>query len=364
MATWSDFTLTGSTSGSGAGALTLSGVQENDLIVTAVACRGYNGEVPSIQLGGISASTIFDKNSAPYNGYYWGSRWNYRYPYYNYNWYYQYRYWYWWYGTPIVLAKVQVFRADEAGSVTIDFSEPSGVGTIFSTTLKVWHPNIAVGGSEAISELGFVESAKAATVSGYQASIDVGQDDLLLAMGVDNSANYASANISVSGPSTQELLDFFPTYANRSVRIKLWRVKTDATAALTYANCYIGRMAEKLTPNVHVVQTAYPTVTEDYAYIEFQPNLTAAGRIVRPRWFEALRTSQAYATNFGLRKRWMNQAAGVTENENGEPVTRARITEMWKIDKTLQGSVPVNEAYMYADEATAEDRVTALDLGW
>ena len=363
-ATWSDFTLTGSTSGSGAGSLTVDGVQANDLIIAAVACRGYNGEVPSVGISGVSASKIIDKNSAPYHGYYWYNRWYYYYYWYYYNWYWYYRYWYWWYDYPAVLAKVVVFRADEAGTATVNFSEPSGVATVFSTLLKVWHPNIAVGANEGVKEVSFVESAASPTVRGYRASMSVSEDDLLLAMGVDNSPNYALADIAISGPSTQTLLDFFPQYAGKSVRAKLWRVKSNADAALSYSNCYIGRMVQRLTPNVTVVQTSYPTITDPYAYIEFQPNLTAAGRISRPRWFEALRTNQAWATNFGLRKRWMKQPIGPTENQKGSPVLRTRITEMWKIDADLVSQVPAGEAYVYEDEATAEDRVTALDRGW
>ena len=37
---------------------------------------------------------------------------------------------------------------------------------------------------------------------------------------------------------------------------------------------------------------------------------------------------------------------------------------MWKVPEEAVSSIPTGEAYIYDDEQTAEDRVTALDMGW
>jgi len=185
-------------------------------------------------------------------------------------------------------------------------------------------------------------------------------DDLIIAMGVDASSNAALADVSLSGPGSQALLDFFPVYAARSVRIKVWRATSTAEARIAYSNCQVGRMAASLRPNVKVVQTTYPTVTEPYAYVETQVELTSQGRVVRPKWLDNIRIAQAYATNLGLRKRWVQESMG--SHESG--ITRARIIEMWKIDKDLLSLVPAEEAFVYQTEQLAEDRVTALDQGW
>jgi len=366
-ATWSDFTLVGSVSGSGPGTLTLDGIQENDIIIAAAAVYTpypYSPALPTIDASGIDTLKIFEKNSAPYHGYWDYYRWYYYWRYYYWYWWYYYNYWYWWYRYPLVTAKVKVLRANEAGTISVDFGEPSGYGAVFSTILRAWKPNISVGANEAIKNLGFTESSQGVTARGSIATIPVNADDLLLAMGVDVTPWYDQANISISGPSVQELLDFFPQYAGRSVRIKLWRIKTTTTAQLTYSYCHVGRFAQKFIPNVEVVQTSYPVVSEDLAFVEIQAELTAAGRIVRPKWFEDLRTEYAWSKDFGLRKRWMREAASETSGSHGDTVSRTRVIEMWKVPEEAVSSIPTGEAYIYDDEQTAEDRVTALDMGW
>ena len=359
-ATWSNFTLVQSTTGSAAGALAVSSLQANDIVISAVACYGYSGELPSMAESGIAATSLFEKNNIPYDGYYQNSRWYYNYyRYYNYYYYYWNR-WNWWYYSPTVVAKVAVWRADDAGQVSISFSEPSGYGHIFSTALSVWRPVISVGVGEAVSDVGFAQNAKAPANVGNVASLPIQADDLLIAMGADISGDAATADISLAGPASQALFDFFPVYASRSVRIKIWRATSAAEANLTYSHCQTARMATSLRPNVKVVQTAYPTVTDPYAYVEIQPELTSRGRVVRPEWFNAIRTAQSWAINFGLRKRWVQEAMGSQDSE----ILSARIIEMWKVDKTLVASIPVSEAYVYATEQLAEDRVTALDQGW
>lgn len=364
MATWDDFTLVANVTGASAGSLTLAGVQKNDLIVTAAATSGIAGEVASIATKGVPTTKIIEKNSVPYRAYWHGKRWVYWWPYYYYYWYWYWAWWPWWYSGLHVNVKLCLYRADDQGDLTVEFTEPSGAGTIFSTVARAWRPSIAVGAGEEVSSVSFAESSQAPVTQGVVASLPVATDDLLLAIGVDHSPDYQTANVLLSGPANQELLDFFPVYANRSVRVKLWRIKSDTTAQLTYQNCYIGRMVQKLHPNVEVVQTAYPTPPEDVAYIEFQPELTTAGRVARPHWFEALRQDLAWSESFGLRKRWMREISSVTESEEGEPISRVRIIEMWKIPKGKLVSVPAGEAYVYDDEQTAEDRVTALDQGW
>jgi hypothetical protein len=362
-ASWGDFSQVDAATGSGAGTLSITSVQENDLIIAASTTRGNYGEISSLSPSGIPVTKILGKNSSPYQAQYWNGSWRYYYRYYYYNYYWYWNYYYWWYYYPIVVSRVEVYKADDDGTISMAFSEPSGIGTVFSTALKVMRPSLTPGASEEVTDVGFSESAQSPVSVGNKASLNVVQNDLLLAMGMDVSPNAASADITLSGPSSQELFDHFPQYANRSNRIKLWRIKSDATASLTYANCQAGRMVEKLTPNVNVVQSTYPTVTEDYGYFEFQPELSSSGRVLRPQWFNAIHTAQAWNGSFGLRKRWVEQLT--TEGSTASSAAqRARIIEMWKIPKALLSGIPVSEAYIYADEATAEDRVTALDLGW
>lgn len=251
-----------------------------------------------------------------------------------------------------------IYRADSAGDVDVSFSDPSGQGTLFSTYVQVWRPQISVGANEAVKSIGFAESAQGAQSAGTTASVPVQQDDLLLAIGLDTHAS-TPGEMTLSGPSSQLLVDFNPAYANRTSRMKLWRIKSTTNASVNYVRCNAGRSLIKLVPNVEVVQTEVPVADEPVIYVEIQPELTSSGRVLRPRWFDALRTSYAWSYSTGLRKRWMKEAAS-----SDDAGARARIVELWKFPEAARTSVPTNEAFTYTNFTTAEARVIHHDLGW
>lgn len=365
MVTWGDFTLVGSTTGTGAGTLSITGVQQNDLIIACAAVRTmsflHSPSQPYMQPSGIDTTELFSKNSIPEEAqwvYYPYAYWRYwYYPYYGYYWWYWQRRW--WLRYPVVVSRISVWRADSAGTVSVEFSDPSGWGTIYATALRVWKPNISVGQNMAIRSIGFAESAQGASGIGVVASMPVVQDELLLAMGVDTTY-FGGGNFVVSGPSVQELIDFNPVYAYRTARIKLWRVKTTTTATVTYSFCNAGRMLMKFVPNVDVYQVSRPVAQEPEIYVEIQADLTSSGRIIRPRWFEALRSEYAWSPSMGLRKRWTREATTSGEGKDA----RARVIEMWKFPASANASIPEGQAYTFVSVLDAEARVRAHDLGW
>ena len=365
-ANWSDFTLVGSTTGNSAGTLSISNVQKNDLIIACSAVytpyRRYSPAFSTHTPGGIETTEILNKNAVPQDGYwYWHPHYAWYYWYY---WYYGYYWWWWyyryWYYYPVIVSRISVYRADADGTVSITFSEPSGYGTIFSTLLRVWRPNITVGQYEEVQSIGFAESAQAPTSVGNVASIPVQQDELLLAMGVDAYYyDYRVGNFSVSGVNVQELVDFAPVYSNRVSRIKLWRIKQTGNATVTYSYCDAARMLMKIVPTVKLVQTTHPVPGENLIWVEIWADLLPSGRVERPRWFNSLRTEYAWNHSFGLRKRWIKEAAATTQGEK-----RARYVELWKVPQSAISSIPTGQAYIFTSEQEAEARVLYHDLGW
>ncbi len=364
-ATWGDFTLVGSQTGVGPGTLTIESVEQHDLIIACSAVATpyskYSPAFPEHTATGVSVHAMFSKATAPlYARWFFAPpRWYYYYwPYWPYYWpYWYYRWWY--YRYPVVVSQITCWRADSDGDVSVTFSEPSGWGVVFQTALKVWRPNISVGNNEAVRTYGFAESAQGATAAGRTATMPVYTDELLLAMGVDTYYWNPTGNITVSGVTLQELVDFNPSYTNRTARIKLWRVKSTGTAVATYTNCNVGRALMKFVPNVDVYQLVQPVPGEDPIFVEIQAELTPSGRIIRPRWFEALRTEYAWDHGMGLRKRWVREALGDTGGQ-----AKARVIEMWKFPPAANSSIPAGEAYTWVDPQLAEARVIALDQGW
>lgn len=366
-ATWSDFTLVGSQTGTGPGTLTVNGVQKNDLIIAASAVSSYYrhwywygsdyiAAYPSHTATGVDLTEVVSRSTTPYEPYryyYW--YWRYWYWYW---WCWCWRYYYWWWWDPFVVSRITIWVANSSGNVRVSFGEHRGDGAVIQTALRVWHPNITVGEYEAVRSIGFAQSAQAPTGSGNTASLPVVADELLLVMGMD-CGWWPPGTITLTGPNVQELLDFEPGFYYRTARIKLYRVKTTATATATWSRCNIGKMMMKFVPNVEVYQLARPVPTEDNIYVEIQGTLTPSGRIIRPRWFDSLRSNYAWSYSSGLRKRWVREAVGGTDDSSG-----VRVIEMWKFPAAANNSIPEGEAYTWVDQQVAEARVIYNDLGW
>ncbi len=129
----------------------------------------------------------------------------------------------------------------------------------------------------------------------------------------------------------------------------------------------------KILPTVEIAQQVVPTPPEPpqppppedppewpTIWVEVTGELTHSGQVIRPRWFDALRSAYAWDPALGIRKRWVK---GTTMTPNQGP-SRARLVELWKFPRDAYLSIPAEEAYVFTDEQTAEDRVTYHDLGW
>lgn len=368
-ATWNDFTLVGSASRNNAGVLSVSGVQPRDLIIACSAVYTpygpYTYAGPTHDISGVERTSVYDKFSIPYTGYwadypYYVWYWYY-YPYYWWYWY-VWRYYWWYYRYPRIVARISIWRADSAGTVSVTFSEPSGWGAVYAAHLRVWRPQITLGAHEILKGIGFMESAQSVQAGSYlyQGFMPVERDDLLIAMAIDNDPWRPVADVSLSGVQVQELLDFNPTVSNRTHRIKLWRIKQSGTATLTYSECQGGQFAQRIIPNVEIAHEIIPSPSEDVFYLELAAELMPNGRVIRPNWFEALRTELGWAPNFGLRKRWLKEAPPATESERA----RTKIVELWKVPSGKISAVPAGEAYVLTTRALAEARVLYHDLGW
>jgi hypothetical protein len=118
-------------------------------------------------------------------------------------------------------------------------------------------------------------------------------------------------------------------------------------------------MLMKIVPTVKLVQTTHPVPGENLIWVEIWADLLPSGRVERPRWFNSLRTEYAWNHSFGLRKRWIKEAAATTQGEK-----RARYVELWKVPQSAISSIPTGQAYIFTSEQEAEARVLYHDLGW
>lgn len=359
-ATWSDFTYVNAASGTSEGTLSISNVQPGDLIIAvSSARRAYGpGVAPPIHTpGGVSTEVVHEQNTLPAEIYpqrgwdwwwypYWPFWWLYWYPY---SWdYYAYR----------SVSRVSIYKAANSGTVSVTFQRGYPGSPIFQTYLCVWRPNISVGQNETIVNVTYAPSAQSAQYSPYTLSMPVRTDELLLATA--KGLNVSALSPSLSGVTVQNLVNYSAVYGNCRHTVQLWRIKTTGTAVYTPVGANVAQQLTKIIPNVEVAHVSVPSVPPEanYFYVEFGADLLSTGRVIRPRWFETIRSSYAWDNNLGLRKRWVKGTA------IGDDRGRARVVELWKVPKGAENSIPAGEAYVFTTDQDAEARVLFHDLGW
>lgn len=359
-ATWSDFTFVGATSGTRDGVLSISNVQPNDIIIAvSSAYRYWGGDVaaPVHTPGGVSTEVIHEQNTVPAEVYYYG----YWYWYYYYYWYYWWPYWYyypWYYYYYRTITRVSIYKAVSSGTISVSFQRGYEGSPIYKTQIYVWRPNITVGQNELIRKINFAPSAQGAEYRSYTVSMPVSVDDLLLA----TSTGVYTAPLSphLSGVTAQNLVNYTANFGVCYTSVQLWRIKTSGTAVVQTQGANVAQQLTKIIPNVEIAQVAIPSIPPEasYFYVEIGAELFANGQVVRPRWFEEIRTTYAWNNGLGLRKRWVK---GTTWGEN---TGRARLVELWKVPKGAENLIPNGEAYVFTSDQDAESRVLFHDLGW
>lgn len=359
-ATWGDFIHVGSTSGSGEGTLSVSNVQKNDIIIAVSTARRQSGPgvAPPVHTpGGISTDLIHEQNTIPaeiypLQGWVW---W----------WYPWWRYWWpYWYPNPWLryvyrtISRVSIYQASDNGTVTVTFSRGYTYSPIIQTHLSVWRPNVTVGANETLKSITFATSAQTSQYLNYMSSMPVKAHELLLATA--KGINVPALSPALTGVSVQTLLNYSAVYGASRETVQLWRVKTDGTATLVAANANISQQLTKIVPNVEIGHVSVPTIPPDatYFYAEIAADLLSTGRVIRPRWFENIRSAYAWSNSLGLRKRWVKGTS--LSDERG----RARLIELWKLPKGAESYIPSGEAYVFTTDADAESRVLFHDLGW
>ncbi|MDD3494040.1 MAG: hypothetical protein PHZ19_11160 [Candidatus Thermoplasmatota archaeon] len=266
----------------------------------------------------------------------------------------------WLSGNAGIAGRISIYVASDTGTAYVNFFDPSGRNAIVQKALYAWRPNVSTGENESIRSFGFAPSAQGPSTSGTTMIMPVIADDLLLTTGM--STNSTSGTFSLSGVTAQALVSFSASYGSAKTGISLWRIGQTGTASVSAAGYNHGRMAMKIVPYVEVVQTVLPSSPPDldYIFVEIPAVLTSSGQVIRPRWFNSLRSTYAWDINLGVRKRWLKDAPII---EHDAPA-QARLVELWKFPKAALSSIPASEAYVFNDEQTAEDRVTYYDLGW
>lgn len=359
-ATWSDFTLVGSTQGTTEGTLSVSNVQANDLIIAVSTARRSTGTcvaAPVHSPGGVSTDVIHEQNTIPAEIYptpawtwWWYPYWRYWWPYWYYSHWKKYAY--------RTVSRVTIYQARDNGTVQVTFNRGYSGSPIIKTYLCVWRPNVSVGQNETIKRIGFAPSAQAPTYAGYSSSIPVTADDLLLATA--KGYPVTGIGLSISGVTVQNILSYSAYYGSSYDAIGLWRIKTSGTATVAYGYANVAQQLTKINPSVEVYHVSVPSIPPDaaYFYVEIGADLLSNGRVVRPRWFEAIRTTYAWSNSLGLRKRWLK------ETSLGSETNRGRLVELWKVPKGAESSIPGGEALVLTSDQDAEARVLMQDLGW
>lgn len=360
-ATWNDFVYVNAATGNSAGTLSVSNVQPNDLIIAVCSAyntaRNVNLGQPVFIPGGVSTEVIHEQNIVPFEvdaigG--WSLQW---YTYWR-NWWGNFCPTNWLYQVYRCIGRVVIYKAASAGTVNITFQPGNATTPIFKTHLVVWRPSISVGSNETVVNITYAPSAQPVRSEMYALSMPVRTDDLLLgsAMGMD----VPSLNPSISGVTVQNLLNYTAEYAGVRQAVQMWRVKTPGTATYTLTNANVSQHLAKIIPSVEVGHVTIPSVPPEanYFYVEIGADLLSNGRVVRPKWFEDLRTTYAWNNNLGLRKRWVKGTA------MGVVTGRARLVELWKVPKGAETSIPSGAAYVFTSDQDAEARVLFHDLGW
>jgi|GEM_PF-6862468 len=356
--TWGDYTLKEALSNSDGSWLESTLAKKHGLCVIAATNVSSPGIQPTIKIEDIDHRVILDTGSVPYTtSYNWyHSRYYYRYWYYRYRWYWYYR---WHYYHPLN-TRVVLIVPTEDGTVR---AKAEG-SQIFDFRLSVFEAGLTPSANKEVQSVGFSKSIQAPITRGSTARYSFQQDDIVVAIGVDGSRNYALADISYNGPAKQELFNILPNYGGVSNRVRVWRIKADGECTLTYNYCHYGRMAIRLMPNAEEKTTVPPSITEDRAYFEIQCEVDAFGNVERGKWFEGLYSTLKNSRNMGLRKSWTREVLETDTDSLGRPVNvKARRIEMWSVPQSKAGSVG-SDALLFEDRAEADARIIANDNQW
>ena len=359
MVTWDDYTFREEKSNNTGAWLESNWARPNGLVIVAASNYDPRGVLPQITIEGVEHTVIADYTSTPYVTY-WDwiySRWLYYY----WPWYYR-RYWYWyWYRYAPVNSRVVLVVPHQEGTIR---ARAEG-SNIFDHRLRVFTANITPASGKGVRKVAFTDSVKEHVIDRDFCYVECQANDILIAMGNDASPNWALAEIEkVSGPATQELMSIRPAMYNRSVRIRIWRVKQPGTMVLGYYNCNAGRMAVRLMPNVEVYTLTPPTISEPRAYFEIQVEQDEVGNVKRPDWFANLYNTLRHSQNMGLQRAWLREVLERKYDEVGRITgVRVRRIEHWAIPAANAGQIG-SDALIFADRAEWLARVVMHDNQW
>lgn len=356
--TQADYIFREELSNNNGAALESAWAKKHGLIVAVASNYDPSGVLPTISVNNIQHQVASEQSSTPYYTHYYAPLAVYYY--YYYYWYHAY-YWYYIYNRYLpVNSKVLIIIPQENGTIRLTASG----NYIFDFRVRVFEGAFTPDSGQTIEQVSFVKSADIPERMNVNAVIQAKTNDLVFAIGTDSSSNYALADISYSGPAYQELMSYLAQYQNRSVRVKLWRIKNDSQVQLTYINCNAGRFAQKLYPSVTQKVTVAPTITEPRAYFEIAAEKDAFERVTRPRWFNALYAQLKQNRTIGMLKNWTRENIEVKYDQLGRPIdVRTRVIELWTIPQANAGQVGT-EALIFPDRATAFARIVAHDNNW
>lgn len=357
--TWGDYTFKEEKSNNTGDWVESTLAKQHGLVVITALGVSATGVQPEIQVEGVDHAVICDAASVPYRTRYNLARQAYYYGYYPYvsrhHWYHHWNRW------MQVNSRVVAVVPSADGTVR---ARATG-DDITELRMRVFEPSLTPSANKTIQRVGFSDSMSAAKVQGATASVDVLADELLLVIGTDSSPNYQLADVAfTSGPSKQTLLDIVPYSDGTSVRMKLWRMKANGTALLTFTNCNAGRAVYRLMPNIEEGIITPPAIGETLAYFEMQGEMDACGQIAWPKWWPGLYHTLRNDLSAGFRKMWIREDVEADVDSLGRTTdVRTRVIAQLGIPAANVGSVG-SDALIFENLAEADARIIAQDNQW
>lgn len=383
-----DFTLVGQTTVYGGGTATVNYVQPGDFIVAVShTSRHQEQGLPALHFpSGIDVALLYEGHTTPFDfeliregtprafagwasyltGYHIGFEWS------------GITYWYyeWWkYMNYMFSAKLSLYRALSAGSVTVEFAKPTEDAYVWEGNLAVWRPSYTVPSGRIVRSIHCTFSAREPKRDDATLSVPAEVGDIIVALG--SGAFILNDNVTISGVTLQQLLNYNRRYGAYYVFAGLWLAKTNGNVSLTFTGYNLSRTVLKLIPFLELANNTIPQIPEPggggegggewdepiiqelaYFYTEFAADLLPNGRVLRPKWFEDIREQYSWSSTLGLRKRWIKG----TTLTNIPP--RTKLVELWKVPVGAQTLIPAGEALIFTSDQEAESRVLFHDKGW